>query len=73
MLKQICNMTKLQLKNIYGINVYRFTKDKKEKKKKNALIFAYAFLIVLAAFYAGGMAYGYIFMGLSGLWIFING
>lgn len=67
MLKQICNMTKLQLENIYGINVYRFTKDKKGKKKKTALIFAYAFLIVWAAFYAGGMAYGYIFMGLAEL------
>lgn len=67
MLKQICNMTKLQLKNIYGINVYRFTKDKKEKTQKTALAIVYVFLIVFAAFYTGGMAYGYIFMGLSEL------
>ena len=67
MLKQIKNLTKLQLKNLYGINVYRFTKDKKEKKKKFALMLTYILLIVVAAFYIGSMAFGYIYMGMASI------
>ena len=29
MIKQIKTLTKLQLKNLYGLNVFRFTKNKK--------------------------------------------
>ena len=36
MIKQIKSLTKLQLKNLYGLNVFRFTKDKKEKARKIA-------------------------------------
>ena len=65
--KQIYNLTKLQLKNIYGINVFRFTKNQKEKRQKMAMGMVIAFLIVFAACYMGGMAYGYIYLGLSKL------
>ncbi|MBQ9120295.1 MAG: hypothetical protein IJY09_09635 [Lachnospiraceae bacterium] len=65
MIKQISTLTKLQLKNLYGINVFRFSTDKSEKKKKLALAATYLFLILLFASYIGGMTYGYIFIGLE--------
>ena len=65
MVKQIFNLTKLQLKNLYGINVFRFTKDKKEKRNKLFLAAAYLILMIILFGYMGGMAYGYIFMGMS--------
>ena len=40
MIRQIKNLTKLQLQNMYGLNVFRFSKDKAEKRKKLALAVA---------------------------------
>ena len=48
MIKQIKDLTKLQLVNLYGMNVFRFTKDKKEKTRKRALAVLAAFLIIMA-------------------------
>lgn len=65
MIKQIKHLVKLQLVNLYGINVFRFTKDKTEQKKKIALAAAYVLLIVMGIFYVSGLTYGYIILGLS--------
>lgn len=65
MIKQICNLSKMQLKNLYGVNVFFHTKDKTEKKKKLALGIAYLWLIVMAIAYVGGLTYGYCYLGLS--------
>lgn len=65
MIKQIYSLTKLQLQNVYGINVFRHTKDKTEKRKKLALAIVYVWLIVLVAGYVGGLTYGYCYLGLS--------
>jgi len=65
MIKQIKNLTKLQLKNLYGINVLRHTKDKKERRKKLALAAVYVLLILMVCFYVGLMAFGYTLIGLE--------
>ena len=62
---QLATFIKLQLVNLYGKNVYRNLKDPKEKRKKFWLYIAYAFVIIVAASYAGGMSYGYIYIGLA--------
>ncbi|MBO5260055.1 MAG: hypothetical protein J6B26_06720 [Agathobacter sp.] len=64
-MKQISNLVKLQLKNLYGINVIRHTTDKKVKKRKLALAVVYAVLAVMICFYMGAAAYGYIALGLA--------
>ena len=65
MIKQIKHLVKLQLVNLYGINVFRFTKDKTEKKKKIALAAVYVLLILMAVFYVSGLTYGYSILGLA--------
>ena len=67
MIKQIKDLTKLQLKNIYGLNVFRFTKDKKEKTRKLSLAIMYVLLIMMACGYIGTTTFGYIFIGLAEL------
>ena len=63
MIKQIKSLTKLQLKNLYGLNVFRFTKDKKEKTRKASLLIIYIFLILMACGYIGMATFGYITLG----------
>ena len=65
MIKQIKSLTKLQLKNLYGLNVVRFTKDKKEKTRKASLLIIYIFLILMACGYIGMATFGYITLGLG--------
>jgi len=65
MIKQISSLTKLQLKNLFGMNVFRFTKDKKEKRKKLVMMVVYLVLVVTACFYIGAMTFGYVFMGMK--------
>ena len=44
--KQLKALTKLQLVNLYGMNVYRNLKDPKEKKKKFWLGIAYVVVAI---------------------------
>lgn len=60
---QLAAFTKLHLMNLYGINVYRNLKDPRGKRKQFWLYVAYVFIIVVVACYAGGMSYGYAYMG----------
>jgi len=62
---QIATFTKLQLVNLYGKNVFRNLKDPKEKRKKFWLYIVSLFVIIVVAGYAGGMSYGYVYMGLA--------
>ena len=63
--KQLAALTKLQLTNLYGINVYRNLKDPKEKKKKFWMGIAYAVVAVMMMSYVGGLSYGYVHIGLA--------
>lgn len=63
--KQLAAFIRLQLVNLYGINVYRHLKDSKEKRKKLLLGAAYILVIVLMMYYVGAMSWGYVYMGLA--------
>lgn len=65
MLAQIKILAKLELCNLYGFNAFRFSKDKKAKKKSLALLALWAVLLSIMAFYVGGLAYGLIYLGLE--------
>ena len=62
---QLWTLIRLQLMNLYGLNVYRNLKDPKEKKKKFWLGVAYVFVILVFTFYVGAMSFGYVFLGLE--------
>lgn len=61
MLAQIKIMTKLELCNLYGVNVLRFSKDQKAKRKSLGLLVLWAILM----FYAGGLSYGLLYLGMQ--------
>ena len=63
--KQLAALIKIQLINLYGLNVYRNLKDTKEKRKKFWLGVAYAFVILVMMFYVGAMSFGYVYIGLA--------
>lgn len=65
MMKQIKYLTKLQLQNLYGLNVFRYTKDKKKKQKTIGLGAVWALLIVMIAAYIGAAAFGYVYLGMA--------
>ena len=65
MVRQIKNMTKLELCNLYGINVFRFTKDRRVKRKYLCLLALWCLLLVMLAGYLGGLSYGLISLGLG--------
>ena len=64
MMKQIKTLTKLQLQNLYGLNVFRYTKDKKKKKTTIGLGVVWVLLIVMIAIYIGGATFGYVHIGM---------
>lgn len=65
MLREISVLARLNLCNIYGINVFLNNKDKKAKKVYVALSATILFLVALVAIYVGLMVYGYVTIGLG--------
>ena len=65
MLKQILNLSKVQLLNLFSINEIRYTKDKKKKQNFIRLTCAYIFVFLVAMGYVGGLAYGYHYLGIG--------
>ena len=61
----IKTMAKLELCNLYDLNKFRFSREKKVKKK--ALFLAFGWLIVLAMmfFYIGMLSYAFIQIGIG--------
>ena len=53
MMKQIKTLTKLQLQNMFGLNVFRYTKDKKRKQKTIGLSVVWTMLLLMRASYVG--------------------
>lgn len=62
-LEQIKIMTGLELCNLFGINVLRFSKDTRAKKRAVMLSVLWAFLIMMMLFYVGGLSYGLVRLG----------
>lgn len=65
MLKQICTLTRLELCNIFGWNVFRFTKDKKAKQKAKIMMAVWGVLILMLFGYVGGLSFGLVQLGLA--------
>lgn len=65
MFQQIKILTKLELCNIYQLNVFRFNKDAKNKRRMLGLMAAWILVIAVLAFYVGGLSYGLVYLGLS--------
>ena len=65
MLREISVLAKLNLCNIYGINVFLNNKDRKAKKVYVALSATLLFLVALVAVYVGMLVYGYVAIGIE--------
>lgn len=65
MITQIKLMAALELKNLYGLNVLRHTKDKSVKNRARLLGVAWVLLILMVAGYVGGLAYGLVYLGMG--------
>ena len=63
MLKQISILTKLELCNVFGLNVLRHTRDKKAKRKARLMTAIWILVIAMVFFYVGGLSYGLIMLG----------
>lgn len=62
-MRQIKILTKLELANLFSLNVIRYTKDKKARNTGIALGCTIGFLILMAIAYVSGMSYGFIKLG----------
>lgn len=62
-MEQMKTLTKIELCNLYGWNVFRHTKDSTEKKKKVALSCMMGIIAVFVMFYVGAMSYALITLG----------
>lgn len=65
MLKQIKDLSKLELYNLYGLNVFRFSKDKQAKRKTIFLMVTWGVLILMLLGYVGGLSFGFVQLGLE--------
>lgn len=63
MRRQIKTLIKLELSNIFSLNVLRHTKDPKARRKAYLMAGIYGFLILLVFLYMGGLSYGLIVLG----------
>ncbi len=65
MIRQISILTKALLCNFLDINVLRYTKDKQKRSRSLLVGCIWVMLIGILCFYVGGLAYGYILLGLE--------
>lgn len=64
-MRQIKLLTALVLRNLYGINVFRHTKDAKAKHRYVAMMILWIFMISMALLYLGGLSYGMTKLGMA--------
>lgn len=65
LLKQILTLSRVQLKNLFGINEMRYTKDKKKKGTFALLTVAYLLVILMVVGYIGSMSYAFHYLGMG--------
>lgn len=64
---QIKLLTFLELKNLFGINVFRHTKDPKAKRKYLLMLGLWLFVGIVFCGYIGGLVYGLVYLGMSSI------
>lgn len=65
MIQQIKLLTSLELKNLFGFNVFRHSTDTKAKYRYIGLTVVWILLILMVFFYVGSLSYGLILLGMS--------
>ena len=67
MLRQSKLLAALELKNLFGLNTLRHTKDRSVKKRSILLGIVWTMLILMVASYVSGLAYGLIYLGMGSI------
>lgn len=67
MSNQLKALIKVELCNLYGWNVFRHLKDKKEKNKKRTMFLVWMIVIAVACLYMGTLAFGLSMLGMPEL------
>ena len=62
MLKQVLTLSRIQLKNLFGFNEMRYTKDKKKKGTFFLLAIAYLLVILMVIGYIGSMSFAFHYL-----------
>ena len=65
MINQVLILSRVQLKNLFGINEIRYSKDKKKKRNFLLLSIAYAMLILMGIGYVVGLVFGLHTLGMG--------
>lgn len=65
MLAQIKAMTGLELLGLWGLNVFRFSRDRRVRRKAAVMAAVWGILLVVMTIYMGGLSYGLIVLGLA--------
>lgn len=63
MWRQIKLLTALELSNLYGMNVFRYTKDRRAKKKSILMAAIFTMIYLVLAGYVCGLSYGMVRLG----------
>lgn len=64
-MKHFLTLTKLELVNLFGINLWRYGKDPADKKRRATLLAVIVVLIAIGMFYFGATAYAYVLLNAS--------
>ncbi len=64
-MNELRTLTALELRNLYGFNKFRHTKDKKAKNNYRLLFGAFVMLIAMVVFYVGALVYGLCTLGMG--------
>ena len=67
MISQVLRLLKLQTVNLFGINEFRYTKDRSKKKMYLALAVVWILVIFMVGGYAGGMSYALVKTGMGNI------
>lgn len=67
MIRQMKRLTGVSLCNLFGVNEFRFTKDKKKKSRYYLMSVLWAFLLVMMAMYIASLSYGLCHMKMGEL------
>lgn len=65
MINQVIRLSGLQLRNLFGINEFIYTKDKTKKARFLGIAVAGVILILMLMGYIGSFAFGMIFLGMA--------
>lgn len=67
MFKQVFSLSRLQLCNLFGLNVFRYTKDKSRRARFWLMAVAWVLVILIAIGYVTGLSVGMHMLGLASL------